>query len=100
TGEDSVMIASWPSFSLSDPGAETEMSSVMRLVTEGRRFRSDQALRPAQRVAARLAGIETTPLAAHEDQIRSLLRLDVPAATFTPTASLPAEAITVELDLI
>jgi valyl-tRNA synthetase len=100
TGEDSVMVASWPAFSFSDPAAEAEMSSVMRLVTEVRRFRSDQGLRPAQRVAARLAGIEATPLAAHEDQIRSLLRLDIPAATFTPTASLPAEAITVELDLI
>ena len=100
TGEDSVVVASWPAFAFSDPAAEAEMSSVMRLVTEVRRFRSDQGLRPAQRVAARLAGIEASPLAAHEDQIRSLLRLDIPAATFTPTASLPAEAITVELDLI
>jgi valyl-tRNA synthetase len=100
TGEDSIVVASWPAFSFSDPAAEAEVSSVMRLVTEVRRFRSDQGLRPAQRVAARLAGIEATPLAAHEDQIRSLLRLDIPAATFTPTASLPAEAITVELDLI
>jgi valyl-tRNA synthetase len=99
TGEDSIMIASWPAFSFSDPGAEAEMSSVMRLVTEVRRFRSDQGLRPAQRVAARLAGIEATPLAAHEDQIRSLLRLEPPADTFTPSASLPAEAITVELDM-
>ena len=99
TGEDSIMVASWPTFSFSDPAAEAEISSVMRLVTEVRRFRSDQGLRPAQRVAARLAGIEATPLAAHEDQIRSLLRLDPPAGTFTPSASLPAEAITVELDV-
>jgi valyl-tRNA synthetase len=99
TGEESVMVASWPAFSFSDPAAEAEMSSVMRLVTEVRRFRSDQGLRPAQRVAARLAGIEATPLAAHEDRIRSLLRLDPPADTFAPSASLPAEAITVELDV-
>jgi valyl-tRNA synthetase len=99
TGEDSVMVASWPVFSFSDPAAEAEMSSVMRLVTEVRRFRSDQGLRPAQRVAARLAGIGTTPLAGHEDRIRSLLRLDPPADPFTPSASLPAEGITVELDV-
>ena len=43
----------------------------MRLVTEIRRFRSDQGLRPSQRVAARLAGIEGTPLAGHEGRIRS-----------------------------
>ena len=56
TGEDSVMVAPWPAFSQPDPGAEAEISSLMRLVTEVRRFRSDQGLRPSQRVAARLAG--------------------------------------------
>jgi len=99
TGEDSVMVAAWPAFSLGDAAAEAEMTSVMRLVTEVRRFRSDQGLRPAQRVAARLAGIEATPLAGHQDRIRSLLRLDPPADPFTPSASLPAEGITVELDV-
>ena len=53
----------------------------MRLVTEVRRFRSDQGLRPGQRVPRVLAGIEATPLAGHEDQIRSLLRLDRARAT-------------------
>ena len=78
TGEDSVMVASWPAFSFGDAQAEAEISSVMRLVTEIRRFRSDQGLRPGQRVAARLAGIDGTPLAGHEEQIRSLLRLNPP----------------------
>jgi valyl-tRNA synthetase len=71
----------------------------MRLVTEVRRFRSDQGLRPGQRVAARLAGIEATPLARHEEAIRSLLRLNPPADGFTASASLAAEDITVELDV-
>ena len=99
TGEDSVMVASWPAFSQPDPGAEAEISSLMRLVTEVRRFRSDQGLRPSQRVAARLAGIEGTPLAGHTDRIRSLLRLNPPADGFAPSASLAAEGITVELDV-
>jgi len=99
TGEDSVMVASWPSFSLADPAAEAEINSLMRLVTEVRRFRSDQGLRPGQRVAARLVGIEATPLAGHEPSIRSLLRLTAPADGFTASASLVAEDITVELDV-
>jgi valyl-tRNA synthetase len=99
TGEESVMVAPWPSFSLSDPAAEAEISSVMRLVTEIRRFRSDQGLRPSQRVAARLAGIEGTGLAGHEGRIRSLLRLDPPADGFTPSASIEVEGITTELDV-
>jgi valyl-tRNA synthetase len=99
TGEDSVMVTPWPAFSYTDPVAEAEISSMMRLVTEVRRFRSDQGLRPGQRVAARLVGIEATPLAGHEEQIRSLLRLTAPADGFAASASLAAEDITVELDV-
>ena len=99
TGEDSVMVASWPAYSFRDAQAEAEISSMMRLVTEIRRFRSDQGLRPSQRVAARLAGIEGTPLAAHEERIRALLRLTPPAEDFTASASLEVEGITVELDV-
>ena len=99
TGEESVMVAAWPAYSFRDARAEAEISSVMRLVTEIRRFRSDQGLRPGQRVAARLAGIEGTPLAAHEEQIRALLRLNPPADGFTTSASLEVEGITVELDV-
>jgi valyl-tRNA synthetase len=99
TGEDSVMVSSWPAFSFQDPAAEAEISSVMRLVTEIRRFRSDQGLRPSQRVAARLAGIEGTPLAGHEERIRSLLRLDPAGDGFTASASLEVEGIMAELDV-
>jgi len=99
TGEDSVMVASWPAFSHLDQPAEAQISSVMRLVTEIRRFRSDQGLRPGQRVAARLVGIEGTPLAGHEERIRSLLRLNPAADGFTASASLEVEGITAELDV-
>ena len=98
TGEESVMVAPWPRLSIADPAAELEMASVMRLVTEVRRFRSDQGLRPGQRVAARLAGIEATPLAAQEERIRFLLRLTRPEGDFSPTAAIEAEGVTVELD--
>ena len=75
TGEDSVMMAAWPDFEFTDAAAEAEVGSLMRLVTEIRQFRSGQGLRPGQRVPARLAGIEATPLAAHEESVRALLRL-------------------------
>jgi len=81
-----------------DPAAEAEVGSLMALVTEVRRFRSDQGLRPGQPVPAVLGGIGGTPLAAHEGAIRSLLRLTAPGDGFTPTASLDAEGVTVELD--
>ncbi len=99
TGGDSVMVADWPAYAFSDPAAEAELASLMRLVTEIRRFRSDQGLRPGQRVPARLAGIETSPLAAHEGAIRALLRLTEPADGFAVSAALAVEGVSVELDL-
>jgi valyl-tRNA synthetase len=99
TGEDSVMVASWPSYEFKDHQAEREIASLMRVVTEIRRFRADQGLRPGQRVPARLTGIESTPLAPHEESIRTLLRLTTPEAGFAPSASLAIEGVTVELDL-
>jgi valyl-tRNA synthetase len=99
TGEDSVMVAAWPAFSFTDAAAEAELGSMQRLVTEIRRFRSDQGLRPGQKVSARLAGIGSTSLAGHEDAIRSLLRLQQPGDGFAVSASLAVEGITVEIDL-
>jgi len=99
TGEDSVMVAAWPTYRFADPAAESQIGSLMRLVTEIRRFRSDQGLRPGQRVQARLAGIESTPLAVHEQAIRALLRLVAPEDGFSVSAALAAEGVTVELDL-
>jgi valyl-tRNA synthetase len=99
TGQESVMVAPWPSHEFSDPAAEAEIGSLMRLVTEVRRFRSDQGLKSGQRVPAQLAGIDGTPLAAHEEAIRSLLRLTPPGDGFGVSASFEAEEITVQIDL-
>ncbi len=107
TGGDSIMIAPWPGqrtaaaaapAAFRDTAAEAEIGSLMRLVTEVRRFRSDQGLRPGQQVPAVLAGIEGTRLAPHEASIRSLLRLTAPGDSFAVTASVLAEGITAELD--
>jgi valyl-tRNA synthetase len=115
TGGDSVVVAPWPGDLNAvapggphsgppapplqrDPAAEAEIEALMRLVTQVRRFRSDQGLRPSQPVPAVLAGIEATPLAGHEGPIRSLLRLAAPGGEFAPTASVQAEGVTVQLD--
>ncbi len=99
TGRESIVVAPWPSVSpdLLDSAAEQEIVSLQNLVTEVRRFRSDQGLKPGQRVAARLS-LSGTALAAHEDAIRVLLRLDEPADTFDPTARLTVGTVLVEID--
>jgi valyl-tRNA synthetase len=115
TGGDSVMTAPWPGQQASggpaegrpaggdlaafaDAAAEAEIGALMQLVTEVRRFRSDQGLRPTQPVPAALTGIGGTPLAGHEAAIRALLRLTAPGEAFAPTASVQACGVTVELD--
>jgi valyl-tRNA synthetase len=111
TGSESVVVATWPGELApgavsalpelpEDLQAEAEIAALMRLVTEVRRFRSDQGLRPGQQVPALLSGITETALASHEGRIRALLRLTEPVDGFTPTASLHAEGVTIELDTL
>ncbi|MFE5212730.1 class I tRNA ligase family protein, partial [Streptomyces sp. NPDC056600] len=99
TGGESVVVAEWPSDSgFRDAGAEQEIATLQSVITEVRRFRSDQGLQPGQRVPARLT-LDGTPLAPHEPAIRQLLRLQPEGEGFSVTAGLPVAGATVELDL-
>ncbi|MDQ1486713.1 MAG: valyl-tRNA synthetase [Actinomycetota bacterium] len=86
-----------------DTAAESLVSDLQAVVTEVRRFRAEQGLRPGQRVPARLDGLASTALAGFEDQIRSLARLQVPEAAFAEAAAVVVghgdRAIRVALDL-
>ncbi|WP_433649388.1 valine--tRNA ligase [Micromonospora zamorensis] len=101
TGGETVQNAAWPvaDRALIDDAAEAELISVQRVVTEIRRFRSDQGLRPTQRVAARLDGLTGAGIAAHEPLIRSLVRLDPAGDDFQASATLAMPgAVGVALD--
>ncbi|WP_051971206.1 valine--tRNA ligase [Kitasatospora azatica] len=99
TGGESLVIAEWPKDSgFRDPAAEAEIATLQQVVTEVRRFGVTQGLKPGQKVPASL-DLAGTALVVHEDAIRSLLRLTVPAEGFAPTASLAVAGATVALDL-
>lgn len=108
TGGESVVIADWPKAVLvagadapggfRDAAAEREIETVQQVVTEVRRFRSDQGLQPGQKVPAQLE-LSGTALAPHEAAMRSLLRLQPAGEGFSATASLPVAGATVTLDL-
>jgi valyl-tRNA synthetase len=96
-GGESVVIADWPTAepARSDAAAEQEIIGVQAVVTEVRRFRSEQGIKPSQRVPARLSGAGPG-----EAAIRALLRLEAPDQGFAPTASLTTvDGVVVELDL-
>ncbi|KAB2339203.1 valine--tRNA ligase [Actinomadura rudentiformis] len=99
TGAETLVKAAWPAADndLLDKEATEVVESLQRLVTEIRRFRSDQGLKPGQKVAAAL-DFGGSPLAGHEEGIRSLARLTAPGEGFAATASLPVEGVTVQLD--
>src|SRR5262249_3937379 len=68
---------------------------VQNVVTEARRFRSDQGVKPSQRVPARMSGAEVD-----EASVRALLRLEEPADGFAATATLTTAAgVRIEFDL-
>ncbi|MGH8824293.1 MAG: valine--tRNA ligase [Jiangellaceae bacterium] len=99
TGQETVVTAPWPTAEPHwvDPGAEAAVGEVQRLVTEVRRFRNDQGLKPRQRVAARLTAGDG-PVVVHEAEIRSLTWLDQAGDRFAPTASLRVGAVAVDID--
>lgn len=104
TGEESLVIADWPQRSglASDPAAAQRIADVQKLVTEVRRFRSDQGLADRQKVPARLSGIEAAGLDAHVAPVTALAWLTSPAGEFSPTAHvevrLAGGTVNVELD--
>jgi valyl-tRNA synthetase len=101
TGGESVMIAPWPTSDRAriDDDAEALMARIVTVVGEVRRFRTDQGLKPAQRVPAVIEGIAQSPLAPFEGIIRSLTRLSLPEDGFTEAAALPIDGLKVSLDL-
>ncbi|RZS89798.1 valyl-tRNA synthetase [Motilibacter rhizosphaerae] len=99
TGGESLVVAPWPVADAhrADAAAEQEVAALQRLVTEVRRFRSEQRVNPGQRVPARFSGLGA--LAPHEEAVRSLVRLVDPGDGFTATARLTLGETVVELDL-
>ncbi|WP_293791433.1 valine--tRNA ligase [uncultured Corynebacterium sp.] len=104
---DSLVTAEWPGVDLTNGGVETDadavrrMADVDKLVTELRRFRSDQGVKPSQKVPAAL-DFAAADLVDFEEAVRSLVRLETPAEGFAETASIEVRlsqaTIAVQLD--
>ena len=97
TGGQSLMVAQWPQANSSqiDKSAEKTIASLQEVVTEVRRFRNDQGLKPSQKIPGRISG--NKDVVAFENALRFLLKLE--AKDFTPSATLEIAGATIELDL-
>jgi len=104
TGGESVVVAPWPvdAGAPVDEAAARRVTDLQKLVTDIRRFRTEQRVPDSRRVAARLTGLDEAGLGRHAGAIGSLVRLDAPSAGFAPTATvevaLAAGTVHVELD--
>jgi valyl-tRNA synthetase len=104
TGGESVVIADWPEPSgiALDAVATQRITDMQKLVTEVRRFRSDQGLNDRQRVPARLVGIGDADLDAQVPAVQALAWLTTPGADFTPSATVEVRlsrgTVVVDLD--
>jgi valyl-tRNA synthetase len=105
TGGESLVVAQWPTATgqQADKIAAERVAGVQKLVTEVRRFRSDQGVKPGQRVPARLSGVDAAGLTELATAVRSMARLAEPGDGFTAGASLEVAlagaTVHVELDL-
>ncbi|CCQ15976.1 Valyl-tRNA synthetase [Rhodococcus sp. AW25M09] len=104
TGGESLVIAEWPTAASEplDHVAAQRIEDMKRLITEVRRFRSDQGLKPSQKVAARIVGVSEADLDRQISAVTSLARLTEPGDDFDATASvevrLSKATVVVELD--
>jgi valyl-tRNA synthetase len=107
TGEESLVIADWPTKLGNgvDSVATQRITDMQKLVTEVRRFRSDQGLADRQKVPARLTGVADSDLSGQVGAVTSLAWLTAPGPDFRPSASLEVRlgskmnrTVVVELD--
>jgi valyl-tRNA synthetase len=91
------MQAAWP---VSNPshinkGAEKVITQLQDVITEVRRFRNDQGVKPSQKIPGRI--IAPADVTAYSSAMAFLLKIEL--TDFTPSASVEIGAMKVELDL-
>ena len=93
TGEETITRAPWPSSQDTNGGVQPDMDArrrvedAIKLITELRRFRSDQGVKPSQKVPGAI-DFAVANLGAQEDLVRSIAKVEVPGEGFAASASI------------
>ena len=100
TGGESLVIANWPAVSKAAPdvAADKVVGDMQVLITEIRRFRSEQGIKTSARINAQISGL-SGDLLNYEDAIRFLVRLDKPASDFKESARIEIGQFSIAFDL-
>ncbi|ALU70348.1 valyl-tRNA synthetase [Rhodococcus erythropolis R138] len=104
TGGESVVVADWPTLSgvAVDTQAATRIEDIQKLITEVRRFRNDQGLKPSQKVPARASGLSEAGMDGQFAYVAALAKLTEPEEGFTASISVEVRlsqgTVTVDID--
>jgi valyl-tRNA synthetase len=100
TGGESLVIAKWPVVSkgAQDAAANKLVGDMQLLITEIRRFRSEQGIKSSARIAAQISGL-SGDLLNYEDAIRFLVRLDKAGSDFKESARIEIGQFSIAFDL-
>ena len=97
TGQETLVTARWPEAQKNhvDKKSEALVGELQKIVTEVRRFRNDQGVKPSQKIPGRF--IAPSDVTAYATAMAFLLKLEL--KDFTPSASVEIGSMKVELDL-
>ena len=97
TGGETLVTAAWPVADTSHINKKSEnlVGELQKIITEVRRFRNDQGVKPSQKIPGRI--IAPADVTAYSAAMAFLLKLEL--TEFTPSASVEIGSMKVELDL-
>ena len=97
TGGETLVTAAWPTADSThlDTKSAALVGELQKVITEVRRFRNDQGVKPSQKIPGRF--IAPSDVAEYSSAMAFLLKLEL--KDFTPSASVEIGSIKVELDL-
>ena len=97
TGGETLVTAAWPQSDSAHINKKSEslVGELQKIITEVRRFRNDQGVKPSQKIPGRF--IAPTDVTAYASAMAFLLKLEL--TEFTPSASVEIGSMKVELDL-
>ncbi len=97
TGGETLVTATWPVAEAAHINKKSEalVGELQKIITEVRRFRNDQGVKPSQKIPGRI--IAPADVTAYSGAMAFLLKLEL--TEFTPSASVEIGAMKVELDL-
>jgi valyl-tRNA synthetase len=97
TGKETLVTSTWPEVDKKylDKKSEKLIGELQKIVTEVRRFRNDQGVKPSQKIPARF--IAPNDVMAYQSAMAFLLKLEL--VDLSPSASVEIGDMKVELDL-